>query len=181
MAEKRSNEEIQREILETQLETQRINLDRTKKENALYTESEADRQRKRDQAQTNARNKIEQQRQRELNCKHQQGVGPEDVYGEGSGKSCLTASRVFFSWNWVVQCVWCGMCNQTPHPARKNRKLLPGETAEMRDQRVKLYQEDLAEHNRLLAMARGNKLPPMIGPAWEFTDTDGITVVPEAR
>jgi hypothetical protein len=182
-------EEKQAKLLDAQLETQLIMLDRQKKENLLYVETEEDKQRKREQAQFTAKANIEAQARRERNCKHQAGVQHSNPTGKGVGGSCLTASRIFFSWNWLIQCVWCGMKNMTPTPTRKNRKLLEVkirgvrrlETAEERDARVKLYEEDLARHKALLEDAQGTGLPPMMGPAWDFTDEDGTPVIPMIR
>lgn len=176
-----SNEDLQRHILEVEYQTKLHLLGQAEAANLNYSETEADRQRKRDQVQFNAKQAAINQDARERACKHHQGVGPDDVNGPGSGKSCLTLSRIFFAWNWLIQCVWCGMKNQTPHPGRKNRKLLEGETAADRDARVKLYQKDLERHKELFEQARANKLPPMLGPSWSFTDEDGVEVVPAIR
>lgn len=185
----RTNEDVQREILEIELETKRITLERTKQDNQVYRETEEDRARKRAQAQTNAKMEMEKQRRREQNCRHQQGVGPGDVCGEGSGKSCLTLSRIFFPWNCLVQCVWCGLKNQTPSPGRKNRKpqriRVNGEwrmeTADEVKVRIEAYEADLKYHEELVRAAKGNGLPPMMGPTYEFTDQDGMPVVPQIR
>jgi hypothetical protein len=182
-------EEKQAKLLDAQLETQLLMLDRQKKENRLYVETEEDKKLKREMVQLRAKANIEAQDRRERNCKHQAGVQHSNPMGKGVGGSCLTASRIFFSWNWLIQCVWCGMKNMTPNPNRKNRKLLEVkingrkriETEDERDARVKLYKEDLARHKELLEDAQGTALPPMMGPAWDFTDEDGTPVIPMIR
>ena len=115
-------EEKQALLLDAQLERELLTLDRTKKESAVYTDTEEDRQRKREQAQMQAKAVIDQQAAREKKCKHQAGVQPGNVMGKGVGGSCLSASRIGFSWMWLIQCVWCGMKNLTPHPGLKSSK-----------------------------------------------------------
>jgi len=190
MADKKlSVEEKQALLLDAQLERELLTLDRTKKESLAYTATEEDRQRKRDQAQMKAKSDAEQQKARELKCKHQAGVQAGNVMGRGVGGSCLSASRIFFSWNWLVQCVWCGMRNLTPHPSRKNRQpqqikadgVKRMETAEEVKARIALYESDLERHQRLLEEAKGTGLPPMVGPAWDFQDADGNPVIPVPR
>ena len=136
-------EEKQALLLDAQLECELLTLDRTKKESAVYTDTEEDRQRKREQAQMQAKAVIDQQAAREKKCKHQAGVQPGNVMGRGVGGSCLSASRIGFSWMWLIQCVWCHMKNLTPHPSRKSTK----------PQRVKVdgawRLETAAEVNRL--------------------------------
>jgi hypothetical protein len=186
---KLSIEEKQAQLLDAQLETQLLTLDRTRKENAVYVDTEEDRRRKREQAQLKAKQDIAAQAEREKACKHMAGVQASNVMGRGVGGSCLSASRIFFAWNWLIQCVWCGMKNQTPHPSRKSRapkevkmngqKRL--ETAEEVKARIAQYEADLEVHNKLLEDARGTGLPPMVGPAWDFQDADGNPVIPVPR
>lgn len=177
----KTKEEMEREILAIQLETAQINLEQAKENNAIFMAKKDNTRRQREQAQMTARATEAKAAQLQKVCKHRQGVAPDDIYGEGTGKSCLTRSNIFFSWNWLIQCVWCGLRNQTPHPSRRSKKLLPGETQEMMQARVKKYEEDLAEHKRLLAEAKGNGLPPMVGPQWKFENEDGMEVVPAIR
>jgi hypothetical protein len=113
--------------------------------------------------------------------------------GKGVGGSCLSASRIFFTWNWLIQCAWGGMKNQTPHPSRKSSKpqqirtVVDGrrvermETPEEVKARVALYKSDLEYHEKLREDALGTALPPMVGPAWDFQDEDGNPVIPVAR
>jgi hypothetical protein len=182
-------EEKQALLLDAQLESQLLTLDRTKKESAVYTDTEEDRQRKREQAQMQAKAVIAQQAEREKKCKHQAGVQPGNVMGKGVGGSCLSASRIGFTWMWLIQCVWCGMKNLTPNPGRKSSKpqevKIDGvrrlETVSEVRARVLQYQEDLERHNELKEDALGTGLPPMVGPAWDFTDEDGSPVIPAMR
>jgi hypothetical protein len=176
----KSNDELQREILEVELETRRLNLERAREDNTSYLERKKMLVRQREQMQLTSQANAKKASALQAFCNHRQGASPDNIY-EGTGPSCLTRSRIFFSGNYLIQCVWCGLKLQRPHPAMKNRKPRPGETAEQRDQRVKKYEADLAYYNKLLAESRGNKLPPMEGPTWEFTDADGIPVMPEPR
>ena len=182
-------EEKQALLLDAQFEREMLMLDRTKKESAVYKETEEDRKRKREQAQMQAKAVIDDQAKRERKCKHQAGVQPGNVMGKGVGGSCLSASRIGFSWMWLIQCVWCGMKNLTPNPNRKSSKpqevkvdgVLRLETASEVRTRVQQYQEDLERHNELKEDALGTGLPPMVGPAWDFTDEDGSPVIPAMR
>ena len=190
---KLSIEEKQALLLDAQLERELLTLDRTKKESAVYTETEEDRQRKRDQAQMQAKANIEAQKARERQCKHQAGVQASNVMGRGVGGSCLSASRIFFAWMWLIQCAWCGMKNLTPHPSRKSKKpqeivsIVDGrkvkrlETPEEVKARIALYEADMEVHSKLLEDAQGTGLPPMVGPAWDFQDEDGNPVIPVPR
>jgi hypothetical protein len=192
---KLTTEEKQALLLDTQLETALLTRDRTQKENAVYVETEEDRARKRESVQMLARANAEAQTRRELKCKHNAGVKFNNLNGKGVFGSCLTASKIFFSWNWLIQCVWCGLKNQTPHPMRKStkpqevkvkvivngRSLWRMETAEEVKARVALYEKDMERHHALLEDALGSGLTPMEGPQFQFSDSDGMPVIPEVR
>jgi hypothetical protein len=190
MADKKlTTEEKQALLLDTQLETALLTRDRTIKENAVYVEIEDDRARKRESVQMLAKANAEAQAKRELKCKHQAGVRFNNLNGKGVFGSCLTASKIFFSWNWLIQCVWCGMKNQTPHPGRKTTKpqqvkvdgVRRMETAEEVKARVALYEKDMERHQALLEDALGSGLTPMEGPQFQFSDSDGMPVIPAVR
>lgn len=177
----RTNEDIQREILEVNLETARIGLEKAKAENQAYrevTESHniSNRQRQAHLAQVDAnRERIQRL------CLHKQGGGPEDRY-EGDGKSSLTLARVFFSNNFLIQCPRCDLALQRPHAKRKSTKaLFPGETKEQIKDRIALYNEEVTRYEGLLREAKGNKLRPMLGPTWEYQDEDGNVFIPEQK
>lgn len=186
---KLTTEEKQALLLDAQLETQLLTLDRTRKENAVYVETEEDRKRKRESTQIVMKAAAEGQRAKQLKCKHNAGVKFNNLNGKGVFGSCLTLANIFFSWNWLIQCVWCGLKNQTPHPMRKTTKpqqVRDGskwrlETADEVKARIALYEADLEYHNELLEEARGNSLEPMIGPQWQFSDSDGMPVIPQVR
>ena len=188
-AKKLTTEEKQALLLDTQLESELIRLDQTRASSRQYAETEEDRQRKRDQAQMTAKQQIADQAARESRCKHEAGVQAGNVNGHGVGGSCLSASRIFYSWNWLIQCVWCGMKNLTPHPSRKSRKAqmikVDGvkrlETEAEVKARIALYETDMERHKGLLEKAQSTGLPPMVGPAWEFQDGDGNPVIPVPR
>lgn len=175
-----SVEELQRQLAAVQLETAQLQLEQQREANMTLKQ------------QREARSRLNRQRQAQLAkeaattaaiqamCLHKQGGGPDDVY-EGDGKSALVLSRIFFANNYLIQCPRCDLALQRPHPALKSKKLRDGETASERDTRVKKYNEDLAHYNKLLAEAKSNKLRPMLGPTFEFTDEDGTPFVPELR
>ena len=192
---KRSTEDLQREILETELETKRLQLEQTREANALYLAQKENAKRMRMQAQENAKNQVLRTEAVQKVCKHRGGATPNvnnpmAVY-KGNGHSILTRSRIFFSWNWLIQCAICGLKNLTPSPNLKSRKprriridgLERMETQEEVKTRIEKYEKDSAEHKRLFEESESSKLglPPMVGPAWEFTDQDGMQVVPEIR
>lgn len=177
----KTNAEIEREVLEIRLEREKIELEQAREKNDDFKARRTVLARQREQAQMNARANQERAKELQKVCKHRQGTTPDDLYGEGLGKSCLSVSNIFFGWNYLIQCVWCGLKNQTPHPNLKSRKLLPNETQAQMEARVKQYEVDLAEHRRLLAEAKGNKLPMMRGPQWKFENEDGMEIVPAIR
>lgn len=176
----KSTAELQQEILQVELQTKQLQLERAKEENQLYLDKKKELARQRAQSQMNARVNTQKAKQLQAICLHRQGASPDNIY-EGNGPSCLTRSRIFFSGNYLIQCVFCGLKEQKPHPSLKNKKLQQGETPEKRDERVAKYEADLDRYNKLLAESRSNKLPPMEGPTWEFSDEDGIPFVPEMR
>ena len=180
MADKRSKEEIERELLEVNLETSRLALERQKEDNQVFVMTREQRARQNAQRQQSLAQDAANRAARQAVCLHRQGGGPDDTL-EGDGKSCLTLSRVFFANNFLIQCNRCDLALQRPHPALKSKKLRDGETAAMRDERIRKYNEDLAHYNRLLAEAKGNKLRPMLGPTFEFSDEDGTPFIPELR
>ena len=176
---KQTLDEMQREILEVQLETARISLAKAKAENQAWHEREKSQEISNQQRQAHLAN-VEAKRQGiQAVCLHRQGGGPEDRY-EGDGKSCLTLARVFFSNNFLIQCNRCDLALQRPHPKRKSTKpLFSGETQKQIDARIKLYNEEVVRYEGLLREAKGNKLRPMLGPTWEFTDEDGNNFIPD--
>jgi hypothetical protein len=184
-----TTEQKQALLLDTQLETQLLTLDRTRKENAVYSETEEDRQEKRRRAQLKAAETIQAEDQLQRTCMHQAGVKHNNPRGKGVFGTGLTLSNIFFPWNWLIQCPWCKLKNQTPNPMRKSTK--PQEIKdhgkwrletekEVRD-RVKLYEKDLKRHTELLIEAQGSPLEPMVGPQFQFSDSDGMPVIPQIR
>lgn len=177
----RSLEDLQREIMETQLETARIGLKKAQAENRAWNEREKSHEIANEQRQAHLAQVAATREYLQRNCLHKQGGGPEDRY-EGDGKSCLTISRVFFSNNFLIQCNRCDLALQRPHPKRKSPKpSFPGETQEQIKARIKLYNEDVTRYEGLLREAKGNKLMPMLGPTWEFQDEEGNTFLPEMK
>lgn len=178
---KRSLDDIQREILEVQLETAKISLSKARSENQAWHEREESHKISNAQRQAHL---VQVERNREAiqsSCLHRQGGGPEDRY-EGDGKSCLTLARIFFSNNFLIQCNRCDLALQRPHPKRKSpRPIFDGETQEQVKKRVKLYNEEVTRYEQLLREAKGNKLRPMMGPTWEYSDEEGNIFIPEAK
>jgi hypothetical protein len=181
MVEKFSNEELQRQILETDLETRRLGLERQKQENEIFIQTRDQRERVRKSHQIDLAKEAALREALQRACLHRQGGGPEDRY-EGDGKSALVLSRVFFSNNFLIQCPRCDLALQRPHPKRKSTKpIFEGETQAQIKERLKLYAEDVARYEGLLREAKGNKLRPMLGPTWEFADEEGNTFIPEPK
>lgn len=185
MAEQKKNEEMERELLDVQLQTARLGLERQKEENQIFVQTREQRNRQNEQRQRSLAAEAANKAARQTLCLHRQGGGPDDTF-EGDGKSALTLSRIFFANNFLIQCPRCDLALQRPHPAlksKKARRLADGtmETAEMIAARIRKYNEDMTYYNRLLAEAKGNKLRPMLGPTWEFADEDGTPFVPELR
>jgi len=174
-------ETMQEELLEVQLETARIGLAKAKSENQAWHEREQSHKIANHQRQAHLKNVDAQRDAVQRACLHKQGGGPEDRY-EGDGKSCLTLARVFFSNNFLIQCNRCDLAVQRPHPKRKTpRPLFKGETQEQIKNRIELYNEDVTRYEALLREAKGNKLRPMLGPTWEYSDEDGNIFVPESK
>jgi hypothetical protein len=175
-----TNEELQREILEIDLQTRKLTLERQKEENQTFIQTREQRSAQNKQRQTLLKEaeKVRRYIQREV-CLHKQGGGPDDRY-EGDGKSVLYLSRVFFSNNFLIQCPRCDLAEQRPHPARKSRKpIFEGETQRQIAERIELYNKDVKWYESLLKDAKTNKLRPMLGPTWEFQNEDGNTFIPE--
>lgn len=173
-------EELQREILATDLETRRLGLDRQREENQTFAQTREQRsaQNKQRQALLAKAAALARYIQREV-CLHKQGGGPDDRY-EGDGKSALYIARVFFSNNFLIQCPRCDLAIQRPHPSLKSRvPLFAGETKEQIKLRIEEYAAELKYYEGLLKEAKTNKLRPMLGPTWEFADEDGRTFIPE--
>lgn len=178
---KRSLEEMQRQLLDTQIETAQIGLEKAKADNDQYRQTQAQRSSQNKQRQAILAQEAANREAIQRACLHKQGGGPEDRY-EGDGKSCLTLSRVFFSNNFLIQCNRCDLALQRPHPKRKSpRPLFRGETEAQIEARIALYNEDVTRYEGLLREARGNKLRPMLGPTWEYSDDEGTIFIPEAK
>lgn len=178
---KQSNEDMQRELLEVQLETAQISRDRAKADNEAYRQQEAARTNQNRQRQAGLAQEAANVEMLTRTCLHRQGGGPEDRY-EGDGKSALVLSEIFFSNNFLIMCQRCPLAIQRPHPKRKSTKaLFPGETAEQIKARIELYNADVTRYEQLLREAKSNKLRPMRGPTFEFRDEDGNLFQPEMK
>lgn len=178
---RKTDQQLEREILETQAETARINLERARADNNNYRQQEASHKASNRQRQRGLSAEAQQRDALQRSCLHKQGGGPEDRY-EGDGKSALVLSRIFLSNNFLIQCPRCDLALQRPHPKRKSTKpLFKGETKEAIEARIELYNEDVTRYEGLLREARSNKLRPMLGPTWEFQDEDGNVIIPEAK
>jgi hypothetical protein len=167
MAARKSAEEMQAEILEVELETKRLALEEQREKNEEYTAKKA--ARKRNNAVRQAELKKEAANNAAIihSCNHRQGGSPDNML-KGNGPSSIMRSRVMFSNNWVLQCLRCPLQMARPHP--NLRKTDPQK-----------YEADLAEYERLLEMSKTNNLPPVEGPAFEFTNADGVAIIPALR
>lgn len=161
------NLRLQNEILQTQLQTGLLTLERQKDENAHYLATKEKRKRDNAQRQANFAAEIAGKAAAAESCLHKQG-GKHDMLFEGNGPSALTRSETFFDGNEVIQCNRCGLLMARPLPI-------------LRKKSPKLYEAAMALYNRLRKESISNGLAPMKSPTFSFTNVDGLQIMPALR
>lgn len=174
MAEKKS-EDLQRELIETQLETARISLEQQKDQNAAYQS------RKRVAAATNAQRQAQLAMDRsnlraiQMNCQHSAGGEAGGDPTQGGGKfafSVLTQAIMPDGKTVLVQCPRCRL-------KLYGRELNPREVARLEKSNPEKY----ADHiwwKELMKVSKKEGTPNnvMRGPTFMF-EKDGVNFIPE--
>lgn len=165
--EPKSLEEMQRELAEVQLESAHIGLDQARASAQQYRENQEAISRRNKQRQSQLATEVATEAALIAACNHKQGGSPDNML-EGDGKSALNRAHIFFGGNIVVFCLRCPLRVAKPHPGLKkvNREK---------------YKRDLEYWESLVKESKKNGLSPMIGPQYEFTNEDGIPIIPELR
>jgi hypothetical protein len=166
---KRSLEDIQREIADVELQTKKLMLAEAKHNNQVFEAKEAQRHaanRQRMQELEDARRNREQTVK---HCRHRSGGRPQDVLKGGGIGSFSTISRAIMP-DGVTILLQCPRCRMQKYPPSLAMKLKDAEK----------YLEELKEYNRLLEVSRseGLEFAELRGPTFLFTK-DGIPFIPE--
>lgn len=191
---KKSNEEIQREILETQLEQSKISLEQTRESNASY------RQRRDVAAKTNA-NRQRQFAMDRANLRHIQRVKCQHMAGgdagesplEGGGKFAFSILAVTIMPDGITELIQCARCRLMLY----GRKLNPQEEARLRaaaekaeEKNPETFASDPAwqkwddhvwfKELKVTHRKEGLKHSVMRGPTFKFEDAKtGVPVIPD--
>ena len=167
--EKRSNEDLQREILEVELQTKRLLLGKAKQDNEDF------------EAREKRRHDLNKQRMSELAegrknraamvkmCRHKSGGTPANVLRGGGIGSFSIISRALLP-DGVTIVLQCPRCRMLMYPP----------TEQLKKSNPEAYLAELSEYNRLLEISReqGLEHAETRGPTF-FFQKDGIPIVPE--
>lgn len=167
-----STEDLQREILQVELETKKLLLDEAKKRNLDLKESE---RRRHDANKTRMRELEEARRNHEATvrkCRHKSGGSPTNILKGGGVGSFSLLSRTILpdGVSVLLQCPRCRMLKYPPTLALKKSD-------------PKAYVEELKEYKRLLEESQDNGLEhaEMRGPTFLFQNADGVPFIPERK
>jgi hypothetical protein len=166
---KKSNEDIQREILEVDLQTKKLQLGQARQQNADF---EAREKRRHDLNKQRMGEMAEGRRNRAAMvkmCRHKSGGTPANVLRGGGIGSFSIISRAVLP-DGVTIVLQCPRCRMVKYP--------PSEQLKHDD--AKAYQEELQEYNRLLEISReqGLEHAETRGPTF-FFQKDGVPIVPD--
>lgn len=165
----KSMEELQREILETDLKTKQIQLRQAQKANADFEAAEERRHESNRLRMAELKQGRENHARIVKNCRHRSGGRPTDIFKGGGIGSFSIISRVLLP-DGVTRVLFCSRCGMEMYPPEKS----------LAKQDPKKYAEDLAEYQRLLAISEeeGLEFAETRGPTFFFTK-DGVPFVPD--
>ena len=166
---KRSVEDLQREILEVELQTKEIMLAQAKQNNAEY---EAKEQRRHAMNRQRMNEMAEGRRNRAAvvkECRHKSGGTPANILRGGGIGSFSIISRVLLP-DGVTRVLQCPRCRMVMYPP----------TAKLKADDPQAYLAQLQEYNRLLEISResGLEFAETRGPTF-FFQKDGVPIVPD--
>lgn len=165
----KSSEELQREILETDLKTKQIQLRQAQKANADFEAAEE----RRHEANRLRMAELKQGRENHeaivKRCRHRSGGRPTDISKGGGIGSFSLISRVLLP-DGITRVLFCPRCAMIKYPPERS----------LAKSDPKKYGEELEEYNRLLAISEeeGLEFAEVRGPTFFFTK-DGVPFVPD--
>jgi hypothetical protein len=168
----RSNADLEREILEVELETKRLLLGKAKKENSEFHENE---ERRKAHNRQRMAELAEARRNHEAvvkNCRHKSGGEPDDVLKGGGIGSFSIISRAIMP-DGISILLQCPRCRMKMYPP----------TEKLKQENKQQYLEDLALYNQLLEKSKddGIRHSQSRGPTFMFKNENGVPVVPERK
>lgn len=166
----KSNEEMQREILEVELQTKHLQLAEARKRNADFEEAE----RRRHDANQKRMSELAEGRRNHAatvkHCRHQSGGSPANVL-RGGGRFAFSLIQRTIMPDGVTVLLTCPRCRMMMYP--------PSEAMKKAD--AKQYKADLEEYNRLLqkSIDEGIEHNESRGPTFMFKNAEGVPIIPE--
>lgn len=161
-----TNEQLQKMILETQLETAQIALEQQRETNAAFKAHKEAKSRQNAQRQANLALERQSKAAIQSVCLHRQGGHPDNIL-KGNGPSVLSKTRMLDGRRYLIQCNRCDLKLLTPHPA-------------LQKEDPERYAREMAEYNRLSEEADSNGLAQIQGCTFDFQQ-NGVSVLPELR
>jgi len=167
---KRSVEDIQREIAEVELETKRLLLGQARKSNEEFNAREAQRHaaNKKRMAELEAGRKNHEATVAQ--CRHRSGGNPTNpLKGGGIGSFSVISKAIMPDGVTILlQCPRCRMKKYTP-------------SAKLKREHPEQYLKEMEEFNRLLAESNdsGPEHNETRGPTFMFTNAEGVPIIPE--
>jgi hypothetical protein len=155
---------LQMEILETQLETQKLQLEEAREKNLEYQS------RKRQRKLTTTQMQEELAKRRNGNiatvriCRHKQGGKPDQRF-KGTGASALHMTQMLDGKTMLIQCLRCPLAVMTPHPSIKKEN-------------PELYAKLMEEFQELSEQCEEAGMDPVKVPSFSFTQND-IPMLPK--
>lgn len=166
---KKSVDDIQREIAETELVTKKLLLRKAQKENADFEAAEERRHESNLQRMAELKQGRENHEAIVKRCRHRSGGRPQDISKGGGIGSFSVISRVVLP-DGVTKVMFCPRCAMVKFPPDKA----------LAKENPKKYAEELQEYQRLLAISEeeGLEFAETRGPTFFFTK-DGVPFVPD--
>lgn len=162
---KPSIEELEREILEIELETKRVMLTKARRDVDKFNQDERTQEQKAARAQQILSDAQREQDSIKAGCTHRLGgLGLEDTYN-GDRESALAVMDMPAPNAKYVLCVRCLGEWRTPDPNLKRKD-------------PEKYADQLADWKECLQLLRSAKIKPMAGPTFMFSDSEGRPVHP---
>lgn len=159
-----SLEELQRVIALTTLQSNLLELDRIKDDNARRLAHNEAIRKHNVQLQADMESERRQLAYVQSVCRHRQGGRAQNVYA-GDGKPCIVRTQMLDGYTWLLQCLLCRLKVYTPHPALKREA--PEEYATLK-----------TVYDKLWELSSDSGLDEIRGPTFLF-EKDGVPFIPQ--
>ena len=182
--EDKSLDQIQREIIETDLQTKQLQLAEAKDRNAKFMQAEETRRKSNSQRQTELKQGAANKRKAQKGCRHKAGGSPSNIH-RGGGKfafSLLTRAIMPDGKTELIQCQRCSL--KLYGRERTSAEVAAMKAADAADEKKGIPATRYEDHQwwlKLRETSIEDGIPDnvMRGPTFNFQDADGVNFIPE--